>query len=85
LQHPKKNAVGRAERLQLVLNCFGQSGLEAYDRAAMRYRRAEVQLDDLLDAFSCLWTARRIDLGNVVCLLLQPQLDSVNIPMQMAY
>lgn len=85
LQHPKKNADGRAERLQLVSHWFGPPGVEAFHRAATRFRRAEVQLDDLLDAFSCLWTANRIDTNSAVGLLGQPQRDSANIPIQMVY
>ncbi len=85
LQYPKKNRLGLNERLQLVSGSFGESGVNAYHRASLKYRRCEVQLDDLLDAFSCLWTAERIDANNAVRLLGEPQRDSANIPMQMVY
>jgi len=42
-------------------------------------------MDDLLDAFAVLWTARRIAEGKAVTLPARPPLDSFGLRMAIAY
>jgi predicted RNase H-like nuclease len=67
----------------LVGEHFGPDGRAAYDAAKSDYLRREVALDDILDAFACLWTAERIDGGRARRVLDRPEIDPLGIPMQM--
>jgi predicted RNase H-like nuclease len=84
MNNNKKGAAGRAERLALLERHFGRHGREVYDSARNRFLRREVALDDILDAFACLFTAERIDTGEAVHILDRLETDRFGIPMQMA-
>ena len=85
LVHNKKRAQGRTERVALVQQHFGPMGIEVYNAALQQYRRRDVAHDDILDAFACLWTARRLENGHAANLMPQPLIDPVGIPMQMVF
>ena len=85
MQYGKKSSAGRLERLALLQNQFGEEGVTVFEAAKQRFRRCEVAIDDILDAFACLWTAERVESGWAVGLLPNPPIDSVGIPMQMVF
>ncbi len=67
----KKKRTGSESRLRLLEPHFPH--LETVTR---RPRPTGVALDDLLDAYAMLWTARRVQQGNCLRLPIQPQVDS---------
>jgi len=85
MQYGKKFLAGRLERLASLQERFGEEGVTIFEAAKQRFRRYEVALDDILDAFACLWTAERVESGRAVGLLANPPIDSVGIPMQMVF
>ena len=74
----KKRAEGRDERRRLIEREFPG----AFSEVRARWRSAQAKDDDLLDAFSALWSAGRIATGRVLAL---PQgvapRDAVGLPM----
>jgi predicted RNase H-like nuclease len=61
LTYPKKRKEGEEERLHLLRgNGFASLDLEIEQRP---FKRADVGRDDIIDAFACAWSARRIHLG----------------------
>lgn len=58
----KKSADGQAERLALL----GAPMQHAYHTARTTWRRADVAIDDLLDAFAVLWSVERIARGEAI-------------------
>jgi predicted RNase H-like nuclease len=82
MMHPKKSLSGGSDRLRLVTTHFGS---DAFDRVRDRHRRAEVGDDDILDAFSALWTAERIIHGTAQILPQEPPFDAAGLPMRIVY
>lgn len=66
---PKRTAAGRAERLRRLGGFFP-------DVHEHLRRLPGVQLDDVIDAFGCLWTARRVLRGEAVRIPPAPELDA---------
>jgi predicted RNase H-like nuclease len=58
MMHRKKSAAGRAARLAALHPYFAE-----IDAVVSARRPAGVAVDDLLDAYAMLWTARRVDAG----------------------
>jgi predicted RNase H-like nuclease len=79
LQHGKKSAAGRLERLALVSRHFGEA---AFAAVRLRHARRGVSDDDVLDAFAALWSAERIVRGLALRLPESPPRDSFGLPMQ---
>lgn len=77
LAHSKKTAEGRAERLALLAPTFG----DAPERAGRGIARSALALDDVLDAFAALWSARRVASGAAHRLPEPPPLDAHGLPM----
>lgn len=75
----KKSSAGKAEREALVLPHYGS----AYSTAQTTLPRGQYGNDDLLDAFSALWSAERFVQGKAVILPDSPPMDSHGLPMQM--
>lgn len=78
MTYAKKAAEGRAERKALVVSVFG-SELEA---ASSILRRGGWAMDDLLDAFATLWTAKRVLAGAHVTLPPRPPVDRLGLRME---
>jgi predicted RNase H-like nuclease len=81
LTHSKKTALGRAERLELLANQFG----DAPARLVATRRKSLVEADDVLDAFIALWTARRIVEGAAQSLPDRAEQDTVGLRMGIFY
>ncbi|MEN8260586.1 MAG: DUF429 domain-containing protein [Pseudomonadota bacterium] len=76
--HAKKSPAGRRERELLLRRQFGDSVGDALaDRT-----RLKCAADDILDAFSVLWTARRIHKGEAVTVPRNPGVDACGLPME---
>lgn len=71
----KKTTEGKAIRLAIVESVFGT--LPSFHRPPR-----SVATDDILDAFSLLWTARRIVEGTAVSYPEHPELDRLGLPMR---
>lgn len=81
LQHGKKTAHGRAERLALLEAPFaGQAPRLLGERV-----KSQVQADDVLDALATLWTARRLARGQAVALPASPGRDACGLTMAIHY
>jgi predicted RNase H-like nuclease len=78
MEHPKRTAAGRAERLALVER--RHPGSFAHIRA--RFRRGDVADDDILDALALLGTAERLARGEEVRLGGPGERDGCGLPMQ---
>ncbi len=77
MAHAKKTAQGRAEREALVASVFGS----AVSAARACLPRGGWAMDDLLDAFATLWTAKRVLAGAHVTLPSQPPVDRLGLRM----
>lgn len=77
LAHAKKTPEGRAERLALLAPAFG----DAPAQAGAGILRRHLALDDVLDAFAALWTARRVASGASRALPDPPPRDAAGLPM----
>ena len=77
LAHAKKTAEGRAERLTLLAPFFG----DAPEHAGCGIPRSALALDDVLDAFAALWSARRVASGAARRLPEPPPLDAHGLAM----
>ena len=66
---PKRTAPGRRERERRLLAFFP-------DLRERVQRLPGVQVDDVLDAYACLWTARRIDRGEAIRMPSTPECDA---------
>ena len=77
MAHSKKSAAGKAERLKLLRRHFGR----AVDCALAARRALGCASDDVIDAFACLWTARRIAAGAAVSVPKRPPRDAMGIRM----
>lgn len=79
MAHPKKRADGVRERLDLLRPHFGR----AVDDALAARGTLGCGVDDVIDAFVSLWTARRIASGCAVRIPIAPLADPLGIPMEM--
>lgn len=79
----KKTAEGREERLA-ALEAGGPwpAPRQAFARDARRFRRADVALDDILDAYALAVTARRIATGSARRLPAHPEVDERGLRME---
>jgi predicted RNase H-like nuclease len=77
--HSKKLSEGRSERLDLLCQQFG----ECVNDAVAHRRSLARSADDIIDAFVCLWTARRIANGTAVQIPVISLTDSLGLPMKM--
>lgn len=80
MTNPKRFGPGFMERLTLVESHFGPG---AFDSVRSAHPRSKVADDDILDAFSALWTAQRIAAGSAIPCPNPPALDSERIPLVM--
>jgi predicted RNase H-like nuclease len=79
MQHGKKSAPGRRERLALVSRHFGRA---AFAAVRLRHARRDVSDDDVLDAFAALWSAERIVRGGAERLPAAPPRDARGLRME---
>lgn len=78
VQSKKRKAIGRAERLELLLrNGFPADKLLIPPNVPKRWSQ-----DDLLDACACAWSARRIAEGRSVRFPADPPLDARGLRME---
>ena len=82
MAHPKKTAAGRRERERLVIERHGD---DAIGRIAREYRRRDVALDDIIDAFAVLRTAERLGAGQAISLPTEGDFDPTGWPMRIWY
>jgi len=78
MSYSKKKPVGRTEREDLVISRYGA----AYTSALSTLPAGRYSKDDLLDAFSALWTAERIHAGKALSLPVCPPIDSCGLRME---
>ena len=81
LTYPKKKAAGRAERLRLLSDAFGN----APARLLSERKAGMVGADDVLDALVALWSAYRIGRGEHSSLPALPGRDSLGNRMAIFY
>jgi predicted RNase H-like nuclease len=79
MTHPKRSPEGLAERRALIEAEFGT----VVDSLWRSVPRGVAAVDDLVDAFAAVWTARRIASGNSVTVPAAPPVDRFGLPMQM--
>lgn len=80
MEHSKKTKAGRAERHALLEPIFGE-----WIEAALAERRTlGSAVDDILDAFVALWSARRIAAGRARIVPLEPPVDPEGLRMEIA-
>jgi predicted RNase H-like nuclease len=78
MRFSKKRPAGRDERVSVLRTSFDH----VLDEALRDRSRLECELDDLLDAFAALWTARRIREGTTVRLPAVLPRDPFGLPME---
>lgn len=78
LDNNKKRPAGHDERLRFLQDEFPPVHLERVLRARPSQR---VGKDDVIDAFACLWSARRIAAGRALRLPPEPQRDAAGLDM----
>lgn len=74
----KKRPAGHEERLGFLRDVFSPADL---DRALRARPSGQVARDDVIDAFVCLWSARRILAGRALRLPPEPQRDATGLDM----
>jgi predicted RNase H-like nuclease len=79
MQQAKKTREGREERLRLLRPEFGP----AVEDALADHRHLGCAVDDVIDAFVGLWTARRAWDGRAITLPALPPRDRHGLPMEM--
>jgi predicted RNase H-like nuclease len=82
MQHAKRKAEGRRDRLALVSHGFGAA---AFADVRRRHPRRDAADDDILDAFAALWTAGRIQRGEAERLPAGPALDAQGLRMEIVF
>lgn len=78
MRFPKKNTLGKEERISLLRTWCGNS----IDESLMNTRLLQCKTDDIIDAFAALWTAQRIYRQESVSLPLHPSLDRYGLRME---
>ncbi len=82
MRHSKRTADGRAERAALIDERFGADTRQA---AILSMRGKAASVDDIHDAFACLWSAERIARGVSVKLPSQAPTDVIGLRMEIRY
>jgi predicted RNase H-like nuclease len=78
LEHQKRTAAGRAQRLALLADSFAEK-LDAIESPA----RADD--DDVLDALVAAWTAARVAYGTAARFPAEPETDARGLRMEIVY
>jgi predicted RNase H-like nuclease len=78
MSYRKKSQAGKAEREALVIPRYGT----AYTLSRSTLPAGKFSRDDLLDAFSALWTAERVYMGKAISLPPGPPTDSCGLRME---
>ncbi len=78
MSYRKRAAAGKTEREALVIPRYGT----AYTSARSTLPAGRYSKDDLLDAFSALWTAERAYAGKALSLPACPPIDSCGLRME---
>jgi predicted RNase H-like nuclease len=84
MQHNKKTPEGREERLRILEGAFREMR-QAFDNACFAFKRAEVAMDDLLDAYVLAWTALHISTGQANRVPADPPVDQKGLRMEIWY
>jgi predicted RNase H-like nuclease len=82
LLYRKKAKEGKAERRGLIEDRYGK---QVVIEVRSRYPVAEVDHDDIHDAFAALWTAERILAGTAFVVPDTPQVDAPGLRMEIWY
>jgi predicted RNase H-like nuclease len=88
MRHNKKTRAGQEERLRALAPVLGAPlhGPDApLSQALATFRRRDVAVDDLLDAFVLAWTAHLIATAQARCLPAQPPCDRRGLRMEICY
>lgn len=85
MRHAKRTPAGRAERLALARRHWGAAAGEVLASFHARYAASDATLEDLIDAFACLWSAERIARGEAGRLPAEPPRDATGLPMAISY
>jgi predicted RNase H-like nuclease len=80
MDHKKKSAEGKAERLRTLQDSF-----PGVTRALGRFPRSRVAGDDVLDAYAAVWTAVRIAENSAKRIPTRPPIDAKGLKMEMWY
>jgi len=78
----KHTDTGERQRLDAIAKAFGPW---AFPKAWNELGERRGLKKDLIDAFACLWTARRVQQGIAISLPAEPEKDSVGLPMAIWY
>ncbi len=84
LQHNKKTPEGREERLCILEGTF-RGIRQAFNNDCLVFKRAEVALDDVLDAYVLAWTALRMSTGRANRVPGDPPVDRSGLRMEIWY
>ena len=83
MNHSKRTSLGKKERLDL-LTLWERQARDVVETVSRRYKRCEVQVDDVLDAMVALITARSKK-SNFNSMPDPPQVDEKGMPMRIIY
>jgi predicted RNase H-like nuclease len=78
MAYAKRFGGGKEERLALLRRVFGTAVDDALAAGGLSCKR-----DDVIDAFVCLWTARRVAVGSASRLPAAPPRDKCGLAMEM--
>lgn len=84
VQYNKKTLEGREERLRILERVF-RDMRQTFENASMAFKRSEVMMDDLLDAYVLAWTALRISTGQGNRVPDDPLIDRKGLKMEIWY
>lgn len=84
MQYNKKTLEGREERLRILKGAF-RGMQQAFESAGMAFKKSEVAMDDLLDAYVLAWTALRIGAGQANCVPTDPLVDRKGLRTEIWY
>ena len=84
LQHNKKTPEGREERVRILEGVF-RGVRQAFARDCLAFKRTEVAMDDVLDAYVLAWTALRISTGQANRVPGDPPVDRKGLRMEVWY
>lgn len=84
MQYNKKTLEGREERLRILERVF-RDMRQTFENASMAFKRSEVMMDDLLDAYVLAWTALRISTGQGNRVPDDPLIDRKGLKMEIWY
>ncbi|MSQ47946.1 MAG: DUF429 domain-containing protein [Deltaproteobacteria bacterium] len=84
MQHNKKTPEGREERLRILEGAF-QGMRQTFENTCRAFKRSEVAVDDVLDAYVLAWTALRIRAGQANHVPDSPPKDRKKLRMEIWY